>query len=141
MDVETEIRGLEVARMVSPVAAIPEVRRDLQARQQKLGEDKGVVMDGRDIGTAVFPQAELKIFLTAPAEERARRRLEEMRAKGIQATLEEVTENVRSRDLQDSSRKDSPLRQAPDAILLDNSNLSRQDQLDRLLSLYHERRD
>jgi cytidylate kinase len=140
-DVEGEIRRMEVASHVSAIAALPAVRRDLQRRQQALGKGKGVVMDGRDIGTVVFPDAELKIFLTAPVEERARRRLEEMKAKGDAATWEDILNNVISRDKLDSSRTDSPLRMASDAVLLDNSGLTREEQLDVLLNYYNDCRD
>ncbi len=136
-NVEQEIRGMEVADKVSPVAALGFVRRALVAKQQEMGREKGVVMDGRDIGTVVFPDAELKIFVTASPEVRARRRLEELEAKGIAASYEEVLANVRKRDHIDSTRAESPLRQADDALVLDNSHLSIAEQQAWLLEQYH----
>ncbi|PSR13255.1 MAG: (d)CMP kinase [Bacteroidetes bacterium] len=127
--VEEEIRQMRVSRRVSEVATISAVRRALVAQQQALGRKKRCVMDGRDIGTVVFPAAELKIFLTADPQVRARRRLSEMLANGHQITLEAVTENLLSRDQIDSSREDSPLRQAPDAVVIDNTVLSPAEQL------------
>lgn len=123
-NVETEIRGGAVSGMVSPVAAIPAVRRWIVPQQREMGKAGGIVMDGRDIGTVVFPNADLKLFVVASMEIRTDRRLAEMQAKGIAATREEVTENLNTRDYIDSNREDSPLRQAEDAILLDNSSLS-----------------
>ena len=123
-DVESEIRGMEVSSRVSKVAVIPEVRTKLVELQQQMGREKGIVMDGRDIGTTVFPDAELKIFVTASAEIRAKRRYDELRAKGQEASLEEILANVRERDYIDSHREVSPLRKADDAIELDNSNLT-----------------
>lgn len=124
-DVEREIRSLRVSQAVSPVAAIPEVRHALVAMQQAFGRDKGIVMDGRDIGTTVFPDAELKIFVNAPAETRAMRRWKELQAKGDNiSTYGEVLENVRSRDHIDTTRSESPLRRADDAIDLDNSDMT-----------------
>lgn len=122
--VEKEIRSMEVADKVSLVAALGFVRRAMVAKQQEMGKAKGIVMDGRDIGTVVFPNAELKVFVTASPEVRARRRLEELQAKGEQTTYEEVLANVKKRDYIDSTREESPLRQAPDALVLDNSNLT-----------------
>jgi cytidylate kinase len=127
---ENDIRTMEVAGAVSRVAKIPAVRRFLVAMQQKMGENKGVVMDGRDIGTVVFPGADLKIFMTARPEIRARRRFEELTATGIQATFEEVLANLEERDRIDSTRSDSPLTMTDDYKLLDNSDLSREEQLD-----------
>jgi cytidylate kinase len=127
---ENDIRTMEVAGAVSRVAKIPAVRRFLVAMQQKMGENKGVVMDGRDIGTVVFPGAELKIFMTARPEIRARRRFEELTATGIKATFEEVLANLEERDRIDSTRSDSPLTMTDDYKLLDNSDLSREEQLD-----------
>ena len=127
---ENDIRTMEVAGAVSRVAKIPAVRRFLVAMQQKMGQNKGVVMDGRDIGTVVFPGAELKIFMTARPEIRARRRFEELTATGIQATFEEVLANLEERDRIDSTRSDSPLTMTDDYKLLDNSDLSREEQLD-----------
>lgn len=126
--VEKEIRSLEVSSHVSPIAAIPFVREALVAQQKKMGEDKGIVMDGRDIGTAVFPNAELKIFVTASDEVRARRRYDELRAKGEEVAFEEILANVRERDYIDSHRAVAPLRQAPDALVLDNSHMSIEEQ-------------
>ena len=122
--VEKEIRSMEVADKVSLVAAMGFVRRALVAKQQEMGKAKGIVMDGRDIGTVVFPNAELKVFVTASPEVRARRRLEELQAKGEQTTYEEVLANVKKREYIDSTREESPLRQAPDALVLDNSNMT-----------------
>ena len=127
-NVESEIRGMEVANNVSIVASLGFVRKAMVAQQQAMGKEKGIVMDGRDIGTVVFPHAELKLFITASPEVRAQRRLEELQAKGEQVSFEEVLENVKKRDLIDSTRKESPLRKADDAIVLDNSNMSRADQ-------------
>lgn len=122
--VEKEIRGMEVADKVSLVAALGFVRRAMVAKQQEMGKAKGIVMDGRDIGTVVFPDAELKVFVTASPEVRARRRLEELQAKGEQTTYEDVLANVKKRDYIDSTREESPLRQAPDALVLDNSEMT-----------------
>ena len=123
-NVETEIRGGAVSGMVSPVAAIPAVRRWIVPQQREMGKTGGIVMDGRDIGTVVFPDADLKLFITASMEVRTDRRLAEMREKGLSATREEVAANLATRDHIDSSREDSPLRQADDAIVIDNSGLS-----------------
>ncbi len=123
-NIENKIRNLEISNLVSRVAAVPEVRRKLVEQQQKMGLEKGIVMDGRDIGTVVFPQAELKIFMTASAEKRAQRRYNEMIDNGENISFELVLENVNSRDLLDTTRKDSPLLMAQDAIEVDNSNLS-----------------
>lgn len=122
--VEKEIRSMEVADKVSLIAALGFVRRAMVAKQQEMGKAKGIVMDGRDIGTVVFPEAELKVFVTASPEVRARRRLEELQTKGEQTTYEEVLANVRKRDYIDSTREESPLRQAPDALVLDNSEMT-----------------
>lgn len=137
-DVEREIRGLEVSNNVSPVSAIPAVRHDLVAKQQAFGTEKGIVMDGRDIGTTVFPDAELKIFLNASAETRARRRVAELTAKGDSATYEEVLENIRMRDHIDETRKESPLRRADDAIDLDNSAMTIEQQNEWLMERYNQ---
>lgn len=137
-DVEREIRGLEVSNNVSPVSAIPAVRHDLVAKQQAFGTEKGIVMDGRDIGTTVFPDAELKIFLNASAETRARRRVAELTAKGDDATYEEVLENIRMRDHIDETRKESPLRRADDAIDLDNSAMTIEQQNAWLMDRYNQ---
>jgi len=137
LNVEKEIRTMEVADNVSTIAAIGFVRSALVAKQREAGKDKGVVMDGRDIGTVVFPDAELKVFVTASPEVRAERRMDELDAKGIPVTYEEVLENVRKRDHIDSTRKESPLKQADDALVLDNSSMSREEQMDWLLSKYN----
>jgi len=137
-NVEGKIRTLEVSRHVSEVAAIPEVREKLVKLQQEMGRHKGVVMDGRDIGTVVLPQAELKIFMTASPEIRASRRYRELQARGEAITYEEVLENVRHRDYLDSHREVSPLIQAKDAILLDNSHIGMEEQFQRIQS-YVER--
>ncbi len=134
-DVTDEIRSMRVSEWVSPVAAIPAVRREMVSQQRAMGQNKGIVMDGRDIGTVVFPDAELKIFLTADVEERARRRYKEMVEMGIPVKFEEVLENLRERDYIDSTRADSPLRKADDAIVLDNTNLSLQQSVARALEL------
>jgi cytidylate kinase len=136
--VEKEIRSMEVSSRVSPVAALPFVREAMTRMQQQMGEEKGIVMDGRDIGTAVFPQAELKIFVTASAEVRAQRRYDELKAKGEQVTYEEILKNVQERDYIDSHREISPLTQAEDAIVLDNSNMTISEQQEWLLKLTKE---
>ena len=128
-NVEREIRKIYVSQWVSPVAAVPEVRHVMVAQQQKMGEAKGVVMDGRDIGTTVFPNAELKIFVTADVDVRAQRRYDEMLSKGEPADMEEVKQNLQERDRIDQSRKESPLRKADDAVVLDNSHINREEQL------------
>ena len=133
VDVEEQIRGMEVSNKVSEVAAIPEVRRRLVALQQEMGKSKGVVMDGRDIGTVVFPDAELKIFMTASAQVRAQRRFDELKEKGQHVSLEDVFRNVVERDETDSNRADSPLIMANDARLLDNSEISREAQFNLAL--------
>lgn len=127
-DVEKEIRNMTVSARVSTVAVIPEVRHKLVLLQQQMGREKGIVMDGRDIGTTVFPRAELKIFVNASAETRAQRRYDELLAKGQSVTYEEVLENVRHRDYVDSTREESPLRRADDAIDIDNSAMSPEEQ-------------
>lgn len=136
-DVEREIRDMKVSSMVSPVAVIPEVRHHLTALQQQYGAEKGIVMDGRDIGTTVFPDAEMKVFVNASAEERARRRVKELREKGEEVSYEEVLENIRQRDHIDTTRKESPLRKAEDAHELDNDNMTIPEQMDWLLNLYN----
>ena len=134
--VEDEIRTLEVSQHVSPIAALPFVREAMTAAQQTMGEEKGIVMDGRDIGTAVFPHAELKIFVTASAEVRAQRRFGELQAKGLPASYEDILKNVQERDYIDSHREVSPLRQAEDALVLDNSHLTREEQNQWLLQQF-----
>jgi cytidylate kinase len=130
IDVSSEIRGLAVSRLVSPVAAIPAVRRAMVAQQRRMGERGRVVMDGRDIGTVVFPDADLKLFVTADLEERVRRRTTELREKGKQVAEASVRENLSERDHIDSTRADSPLRRAADAVLIDNTRLNRTEQLE-----------
>ncbi|WP_080903578.1 (d)CMP kinase [Parabacteroides sp. Marseille-P3160] len=137
-NVEQEIRSLEVAKWVSQVAALSFVRRALVDRQQAMGKDKGIVMDGRDIGTVVFPDAELKIFVTASAEVRAQRRVDEMREKGEEASYEAILENVRTRDRIDTTRADSPLKAAGDARILDNTHLSLEEQNAWLFEQYQQ---
>lgn len=127
-EVENEIRGMEVSGVVSLVSAVPEVRSYLVDIQRSLAKDKGVVMDGRDIGTAVFPEAELKIFLTADASVRAKRRYLELKDKGMDASYEEILHNIEMRDKMDLNRKASPLRKADDAIELDNGQMSPEEQ-------------
>jgi cytidylate kinase len=128
--VEDRIRSMDVSNHASYIAAISPVRRKLVELQRKLGKGKGVVMDGRDIGTVVFPDAELKIFLTASPEVRVRRRYKELMEKGMPAELEEVRANLEKRDRIDSTREDSPLKKADDALLLDNSNMTVEEQMD-----------
>ena len=135
VNVETEIRTIEVSNFVSKVAEVSEVRAKLVQQQQKMGKRKGIVMDGRDIGTVVFPDAELKIFMTASPETRAQRRFDELQAKGQDVSFEEVYKNVQERDYIDTHRDDSPLVKAADAIEIDNSNLSREEQFDLVLDL------
>lgn len=135
-NVESEIRTMEVSSYVSPIAAVPFVRAALVAQQQKMGEDKGIVMDGRDVGTVVFPNAELKIFVTASAEVRAQRRYDELKAKGMEADFEEILDNVKQRDYIDSHREVSPMRKADDAIELDNSHISIAEQKQWLIEQY-----
>ncbi len=127
-DMEKEIRLMEVSNHVSPIAAIPFVREEMVEQQRRMGKEKGIVMDGRDIGTTVFPDAELKIFVTASAEVRAQRRYDELTGKGENANYEEILKNVQERDYIDSHRAVSPLRQADDAILLDNSHMTIEEQ-------------
>lgn len=136
-DVEREIRLMEVSEMVSPVAAVPEVRRFLTRLQQGYGVEKGIVMDGRDIGTTVFPDAEMKVFVNASPEVRAQRRVDELRAKGERVEYADVLANVMERDRIDSTREESPLRQAPDALVLDNDRLTREEQMQWLLDKFH----
>lgn len=138
-NVEELIRTLEVSRFVSQIAAVSAVRKKLVEQQQILGKAKGVVMDGRDIGTVVFPDAELKIFMTATPDIRAERRFKELQEKNSTVVYEEVFRNVVERDQIDTSRKDSPLVKAEDAVEIDNSNLSREEQFDLILQLVKER--
>lgn len=134
--VENEIRGLEVSSHVSPVAALPFVRAAMTAQQQRMGRDKGIVMDGRDIGTVVFPDAELKIFVTASAEVRAQRRYDELKAKGQEVNYDDILKNVQERDYIDSHREVAPLRQADDAVLLDNSDMTIAEQQQWLMAQF-----
>ena len=138
VNVEDRIRTMEVSTRVSPVAALPFVREALVKLQQEMGKEKGIVMDGRDIGTAVFPDAELKIFVTASAEIRAQRRYDELKAKGEDASFEEILANVKERDYIDQNREVSPLRKADDALLLDNSNLTIEEQKQWLNERFEE---
>ncbi|MCF8244817.1 MAG: (d)CMP kinase [Saprospiraceae bacterium] len=138
-DVSEEIRKMHVAELVSPVAVISEVRREMVRQQQDMGKEKGVVMDGRDIGTVVFPNAELKIFLTADVEVRAQRRFDELTAKGQHVNFDEVKNNLAERDRIDSTRADSPLRLADDSVVIDNSSLNHEQQLELALDLVRER--
>ncbi|HBJ76841.1 MAG TPA: (d)CMP kinase [Porphyromonadaceae bacterium] len=128
INVEQEIRSLRVSQWVSKVSAIPLVREKMVFQQREIGKEGGIVLDGRDIGTKVFPQAELKIFLTASSAIRAKRRYDELKAKGEEVSIQEIMENIEQRDLQDTTRKESPLRKAEDAILLDNSEMSIEEQ-------------
>lgn len=134
--VESKIRSLEVGNMASKVSPIPAVRQFLVAQQQAMGQAKGIVMDGRDIGTVVFPQAELKLFLTARPEVRAQRRFDELVAKGEHPNFEEVLKDVNDRDYRDTHREISPLRQAPDAIVIDNSDLTREQQMQTIYDIF-----
>lgn len=138
-DVEELIRRMDVSSNVSQVSVIPEVRHKLVDLQQELGNGKGIVMDGRDIGTTVFPHAEMKVFVTASVETRAQRRLQELVAKGIPANYEEVFANVAQRDHIDETREESPLRKAADAVTLDNSTMTVEAQNQWLLDLYHSK--
>lgn len=137
--VEEAVRTLEVSSHVSAIAALPFVREALTRQQQRMGEEKSIVMDGRDIGTVVFPQAELKVFVTASAEVRAQRRYLELTAKGQSVAFEDILRNVQERDYIDSHREVAPLRQADDALVLDNSELTREEQMKWLLDRFEER--
>lgn len=137
-DVESRIRTLEVGNMASRVSPIKEVRQYLVAQQQLMGRDKGIVMDGRDIGTVVFPNAELKLFLTASPEVRARRRYDELVGKGEEPVYEDVLRDVNDRDYRDTHREESPLRQADDAIVVDNSNLTREEQMEKIIAIFND---
>jgi cytidylate kinase len=138
-NIEDEIRKLEVSQNVSPISTIAEVRHELVKQQRENGKNKGIVMDGRDIGTVVFPDAELKIFMTASPEIRAQRRFLELKEKGVEVNLDEILANVKERDQIDSTRDVSPLKMADDALILDNSNLSREEQLKWTLEKVNER--
>ena len=135
-DVEAEIRTLEIGNLASQVSTIKEVRAFLVAQQQAMGEHKGIVMDGRDIGTVVFPQAELKLFLTASPEVRAERRFKELQAKGENPVFEEVLRDTNDRDYRDTHRAESPLRQAEDAIVVDNSHMTREEQMEHIIEIF-----
>ena len=138
-NVEAEIRGMEVSSLVSPVSAIGFLRKEMVKQQQAMSLKKGVVMDGRDIGTVVFPNAELKIFVTASPELRAKRRVDELRMRGNNdITYEEVLENIKYRDHHDKNRTESPLRKADDAIELDNSKINIEQQLQWAIDMYHK---
>lgn len=139
INVGNEIRHLSVSRFVSPIASVSQVRKKLVQQQQLMGLDKGIVMDGRDIGTVVFPNAELKIFMNASPAERAQRRFLELQQKGDDVTFEEVLANVKERDHIDSHRQDSPLRKAEDAIEIDNSEMNQHDQFHVILQLAKDR--
>lgn len=138
VNVENKIRTLEVSNFVSKIAEVSQIRAKLVEQQQEMGKNKAIVMDGRDIGTVVFPQAELKIFMTASSETRAQRRFDELHAKGDNVTYEEVLKNVQDRDYIDTHREDSPLIIADDAIEIDNSYLSREEQFNVVLELVNE---
>ena len=137
--VEKDIRTMEVSSKVSPIAALPFVRKALVEQQQMMGREKGIVMDGRDIGTAVFPDAELKVFVTASAEVRAQRRYDELKAKGMEADYDDILKNVQERDYIDSHREVSPLRKADDAVELDNSHMTIAEQKQWLREKFEER--
>nr|WP_314559899.1 (d)CMP kinase [uncultured Capnocytophaga sp.] len=134
-NIEDEIRGIEIANWVSEVAKQPEVRTYLVNLQRKLGEQKGIVMDGRDIGTTVFPEAELKIFMTASEQVRAERRYKELQNKGDNSSFEEVLANIQHRDHIDTTRKESPLKKAEDAVVIDNTHLTIEEQVEKILAL------
>lgn len=137
-NLDPQIRSIEVSNNVSMVATIPFVREAMVDKQREMGKNKGVVMDGRDIGTTVFPDAELKVFVTATAEVRAQRRFDELKEKGMPADYEEILKNVQERDYIDSHREVSPLRQAPDAILLDNSHMTIPEQKEWLMDKFRK---
>ena len=138
-DVESQIRTLEIGNLASQISTIKEVRAFLVAQQQAMGEQKGIVMDGRDIGTVVFPQAELKLFLTATPEVRAQRRFDELKAKGEEPIFAEVLADVNDRDYRDTHRAESPLRQADDALVVDNSHMTREEQMEHIINVFRER--
>lgn len=138
-NVEEEIRQLHVSQFVSPVATIPEIRMAMVKLQKEMGINKGIIMDGRDIGTVVFPDAELKLFITASGEIRAKRRYDELIAKGENVSFPEILENIVERDNIDSNRKASPLRKADDAIILDNSNMTQEEQLEWAIAKVNEK--
>ena len=137
-NIETPIRNIEVSRLVSKIAEISQVRSKLVEQQQQMGENKGIVMDGRDIGTVVFPDADLKLFMAASPQTKAQRRFEELIEKGQKVTFEEVLQNVQERDYIDTHRDDSPVVKAEDAIEIDNSNLTKNEQFELVMELVHE---
>jgi cytidylate kinase len=139
INVEKEIRSIEVSKLVSKVSEVSEVRKKLVLEQQEMGKEKGIVMDGRDIGTVVFPNAELKLFMTASADKRAVRRYKELLDRGDKVNYEEILQNVQERDHIDSTRKDSPLVKADDAIEFDNSDMGLSEQFERIMSLVNDR--
>jgi CMP/dCMP kinase len=138
-NVEDKIRGLEVSQNVSPISTVKFVRERMVDLQRKMGEEGAIVMDGRDIGTVVFPHADLKIFMTASSDVRAMRRYKELTDKGETVSFEAIKENVEQRDIIDSTRQESPLRKADDAVVLDNSNLTREEQLDWIIQLINQK--
>ena len=138
VNVENKIRSMEVSSKVSPISTLDFVREEMVAQQQAMGKEKGIVMDGRDIGTTVFPDAELKIFVTATPEIRAQRRYDELKAKGQEASFDEILENVKQRDYIDQNREVSPLRKAEDALLLDNTHLSIEEQKEWLFGQFNK---
>ncbi len=138
-NVEDEIRQLTVSQNVSPIAAIPQIREAMVQLQKEMGKNKGIVMDGRDIGTVVFPDAELKLFVTARSEIRAKRRFDELTNKGETVSLADILHNIEERDRIDSTREASPLRKAADALILDNSNMNQEEQLDWVMRKVRER--
>lgn len=138
VNVENKIRTMEVSSRVSPISTLDFVRKAMVEQQQAMGKEKGIVMDGRDIGTTVFPHAELKIFVTASAEVRAQRRYDELKAKGQEASFDDILENVKQRDYIDQNREVSPLRKADDALLLDNTNLTIEQQKEWLMKTFNE---
>ena len=138
-DVESSIRTLEIGNLASQISTIKEVRAFLVAQQQAMGEAKGIVMDGRDIGTVVFPDAELKLFLTASPEVRAERRYQELKAKGEDPVFEDVLADVNDRDYRDTHRAESPLRQAEDAVVVDNSHMTREEQMQHVIEVFRGR--
>ena len=138
-NVEKKIRTMEVSKLVSKVAAVSEVRKKLVIEQKEMGKNKGIVMDGRDIGTVVFPDAKLKLFMTASADKRAKRRYKELLDRGDKVTYEDILQNVQERDYIDSTRKDSPLLKAKDAIEFDNSDMGLKEQFERIMSLVKDR--
>ena len=138
-DVESQIRTLEIGNLASQISTIKEVRAFLVAQQQAMGEKKGIVMDGRDIGTVVFPKAELKLFLTASPEVRAERRFKELQSKGESPVWEDVLADVNDRDYRDTHRAESPLRQADDAVVVDNSHMTREEQMEHIINVFKGR--